>query len=97
MESEKDKEKKQYMSDWQKDNVEKIRKSQYKWRASNEEYIRYKRLLNSAKNLVSPKKDSAAEKACLWAMSTENEKCNYIDDLENLQNMIQKRLKELKK
>lgn len=97
MESRKDKEKKQYMSDWQKENVDKIRKSQYKWRASNEEYISYKRLLNSAKNLISPKKNSVAEKACLWAMNKENEKCNYIDDLESLQNMIQKRLKELKK
>lgn len=97
MNSEKNKEKKQYMSDWQKENTEKIRKSQYKWRASNEEYIRYKRLLNAAKNIISPKKGSAAEKACDWAMNEENEKCNYIDDLESLQKMIQKKLKEIKK
>lgn len=86
--------KKDYRKEWAQNNPEKVNQSQKKWRNKNSDKVGYSKMLNAAKNLISPKADSASEQHILWKIK--NDRSGYLSDLETLRFQIDKKIMELK-
>ena len=84
-----------YMKKWQQQNRDKVYEAQARWKAKNQDYVRYKRAFSAAKNFIQPKEGSANEQACQWALTDKNDKANYVEDLQLLHHMIEERLEKV--